>query len=278
MECEGGQNVLPSFFIAHGAPSLAIEEHAYTEFLRELGSVLPRPRAIVIFTAHWESKQQQISSAVHYDTIYDFSGFSEALYQIQYPASGDLTLSLEIQRLLLEEGIESSLNDQRGLDHGAWAPLHVMYPAADVPIVALSVNPNLTPEEHYRIGAALEPLRERDVLILGSGGTVHNLRKLDRHNENPQEWSVQFDEWLAEQLETWHVEALYDYENRAPHARDSVPTAEHFVPLFLSMGAVDQERKAQLLHLGYQLGTLSLSCWMFGDSELFKEESQLDDE
>lgn len=263
--------MLPSFFIAHGAPSLVIEKHAYTEFLIELGRSLPRPRAIVIFTAHWESKVQTVSSVVQYETIYDFSGFSDELYRMKYPAKGDLALSLEIQRLFREEGIESVLDDQRGLDHGAWAPLQLLYPEFDIPVVALSVNLKLTPEEHYRIGRALEPLREQNVLVLGSGGTVHNLRKLDWSDGEPKEWAILFDEWLGEQLETWNAEALFDYENRAPHAMEAVPTAEHFVPLLLSMGAGDQSRTAKLLHRTYQMGTLSLSCWMFGRTELFQD-------
>ncbi len=257
--------MFPSFFIAHGAPSLAIEKHAYTEFLGKFLAVLPkRPRAIVIFSAHWESGVQQISAVPQYETIYDFGGFSEELYRITYPAKGDLPLSLDIQRLFESEGIECQLNDRRGLDHGSWTPLHIIAPNRDIPVVALSVNPRLTAEEHYRIGKALDPLRSDDVLILGSGGTVHNLRRLDWSNGEPQTWAREFDEWLAEQLETWNLDALHDFMERAPHARLAVPTPEHFVPLLLSMGAADSSKKAKLLHRIYQMGTLSLSCWKFG--------------
>jgi 4,5-DOPA dioxygenase extradiol len=257
--------MLPSLFIAHGAPSLAIEQHAYTEFLKELVKKLPRPKAIVIFSAHWESKVQMISSVIQYETIYDFYGFPDELYEMTYPAKGDVTLSLEIQHLFTAEGIECELDDHRGLDHGAWAPLHLLYPQADIPVVELSVNPGLSPEEYYRIGKALEPLREKDVLMIGSGGTVHNLRRLDWNDGAPQSWAVAFDDWLAEQLETWNKDALFDYEDRAPHAHDAVPTTEHFVPLLLSFGAADESRKAVLVHRSYQMGSLSLSCWMFGE-------------
>jgi 4,5-DOPA dioxygenase extradiol len=259
--------MLPSLFIAHGAPSLAIEQHAYTEFLRGLGKELPRPRAIVIFSAHWESQVQQISSVTRYETIYDFYGFPEELYQMTYPAKGDVTLSLEIQRLFSEEGIQCELNDHRGLDHGAWAPLSLLYPAADIPVVALSVNPGLSPEEYYRIGKSLEPLREKDVLIIGSGGTVHNLSRLDWSNGSAQSWAVAFDEWLDEQLETWNTDALFEYESRAPHADDAVPTTEHFVPMILAFGSADESHKARLMHRSYQMGSLSLSCWEFGATE-----------
>jgi 4,5-DOPA dioxygenase extradiol len=257
--------LFPTFFIAHGAPSLAIEKHGYTEFLSKLLSELPKPpRAIVIFSAHWENGVQQISAVPQYETIYDFGGFSEELYQITYPAKGDLPLSLDIQRLLQAEGIQCEMDDRRGLDHGSWAPLHIIAPGRDIPVIAMSVNPRLTAEEHYRIGKALDPLREQDVLILGSGGTVHNLRRLDWSDGEAQAWAKEFDEWLAEQLETWNLEAMNDYMERAPHARMAVPTPEHFVPLLLAMGAADSAKKAKLLYRGYQMGTLSLSCWRFG--------------
>ncbi|NQX62918.1 DODA-type extradiol aromatic ring-opening family dioxygenase [Paenibacillus qinlingensis] len=265
--------MLPAFFIAHGSPSLAIEQHAYTEFLHRLVMSLPKPKAIVVFSAHWESAVQKISSAVEPEMMYDFSGYPEELYDINYPAKGDLTLSLHIQQLFQQEGIRCELNDRRGLDHGAWAPLSIMYPHAQIPVVTLSVNPRLTPEEHYRIGAALSSLRDEQVLIIGSGGTVHNLRKLDDNNPVPQLWAVEFDEWLEEQLETWNLEALIRYDERAPHAREAVPTPEHFVPLLVAMGAGDATRSAKLLHHSFQMGTLSLCCWMFGSLRIRKQET-----
>ncbi|TXK83567.1 dioxygenase [Paenibacillus sp. N3.4] len=256
--------MLPSFFIAHGSPSLAVEQHAYTEFLQKLVSGIPTPKAIVLFSAHWKSHIQKISSSAQMDTIYNFSGFPKELYAIKYPARGDLTLSLHIQQLFQDEGIRCELDDERGLDQGAWVPLHLMYPDALIPVVALSVNPRLTAEEHYRIGAALAPLREENVLILGSGGTVHNVNQWDPNNPVPRVWAVAFDEWLAEQLETWNLDALIRYDERAPSARQAVPTPEHFAPLLLAMGAADTSRSAKLLHHSFQMGTLSLSCWMFG--------------
>jgi 4,5-DOPA dioxygenase extradiol len=210
-----------------------------------------------------------IGSAPQYETMYDFYGFPEEMYRLQYPAKGDLPLSLEILSLFQHEGISCELDDHRGLDHGAWVPLLLMYPGADIPVVTLSVHPNLAAEEQYRIGRALESLRERDVLILGSGGTVHNLRRLDWGQGQTQDWAVRFDEWLGERLETWNTEELFDYESRAPHAREAVPTREHFVPLLLAMGAADSERKAELLHREYPFGSLSLSCWQFGGASRF---------
>jgi 4,5-DOPA dioxygenase extradiol len=236
--------------------------------LRGLAGTLPAvPRAIVIWSAHWESAIQLVGSPVRYETIYDFYGFPDELYRLTYPAQGDVSLGMTVQQLLRQEGIACETDDVRGLDHGAWAPLMLMYPQADVPVVALSVHPGLAAEEQYRIGRALAPLREQGVLIVGSGGIVHNLRRLDWSggpNGKPMDWAVQFDEWIGEQLETWNREALFDYERRGPHAREAVPTPEHFVPLLLAMGAADDEREAHLLYRDVQFGSLSLACWQFG--------------
>jgi 4,5-DOPA dioxygenase extradiol len=246
-----------------------MERSAYTDFLRGLAGQLPAvPRAIVIWSAHWESAVQLVGSPAQYETIYDFYGFPEALYRLTYPAKGDVPLSLTVQQLLRQEGIPCETDDARGLDHGAWAPLMLMYPQADVPVVALSVHPGLAAEEQYRIGRALAPLREQGVLIVGSGGIVHNLRRLDWSggpNGKAMDWATQFDEWIGEQLETWNREALFDYEQRGPHAREAVPTREHFVPLLLAMGAADNEREARLLFREMQFGSLSLACWQFGE-------------
>lgn len=258
--------MIPSFFIAHGAPSLAIEENRYTRFLRELGAQLPRPRAVVLFSAHWEAPVQMVSKLDRYGMIYDFGGFSPELYRMVYPAAGDVALAEEIAALFGEKGIPCRLDEMRGLDHGAWVVLHLLYPEADIPVVALSVNPHLAPEEQYRIGKALAPLKEKDVLIIGSGGTVHNLRLLDwEHKEEaPQgeEWAWEFSEWLTGRLASWDQE-LFRYEERAPHSRRAVPTTEHFVPLLIAMGAGDENKKAELLYRSFQFGSLCLECWKF---------------
>jgi 4,5-DOPA dioxygenase extradiol len=256
--------MLPVIFVAHGAPTIAIEHSRYTLFLRTLAQRLPKPKAIVLFSAHWESRIQQIGSAARYATLHDFFGYPEALYQIEYPAKGSIDLVMEIRELLSQEGVAIELDDSRGLDHGAWSILKLMYPDADVPIVTMSVNPALVPEEQYRIGRALASLRAKDVLIVGSGGTVHNVKKLTWDSHEAADWAIAFDEWLAEQLETWNMEAMNYYPVLAPHARDAVPTSEHLAPLLIAMGAADQGKKSRLLHREYQLGSLSLSCWMFG--------------
>ncbi|WP_282937771.1 class III extradiol ring-cleavage dioxygenase [Paenibacillus sp. RC67] len=255
--------MVPALFIAHGMPTLVLETTPYTKCLRNLGLLLPKPKGIVVFSAHWEHPVQMISSAPKWETMHDFFGFPDSLYEIDYPASGDLVLSMEIERLLTNEGIRCGFNHRRGLDHGVWTILRLLYPAADIPVVALSVNPKLVPEEQYRIGKALNTLREKDIMIIGSGGTVHNLSKLEWETEGVESWAVDFDQWMSDKISVWDLEALFDYERRAPSAAEAVPSKEHLTPLFISMGSADQHQSARLLHQQYQYGTLSLAVWMF---------------
>ncbi|MFX3647148.1 MAG: class III extradiol ring-cleavage dioxygenase [Paenibacillus sp.] len=255
--------MMPSLFIAHGAPSLALEENVYTEFLQKLGQELPKPKAIVLFSAHWESTTQLVSSVANYETIYDFGGFQPELYQIKYPTQGDSETTAEVQRLFAEAGIPVQTDDVRGLDHGAWVVLRLLYPDADIPVVALSVNRYLTGEQQYQVGQALVSLREQDILVIGSGGTVHNLRRLNWESNGVDPWASEFDNWLHDKLVSWDTESLFYYDKLAPSAQAAVPTPEHFVPLLLAMGAGDQNKQASLLFKAYQYGNLSLSCWKF---------------
>ncbi|MWV46316.1 dioxygenase [Paenibacillus sp. HJL G12] len=255
--------MMPSYFFAHGAPSLVLEEHAYTNLLKEFAAGKPKPKAIVIFSAHWEESVQTVSSVDQYSTIYDFGGFQDELYRMTYPAPGERSLSEQIRSLFTKQGIKSKPDEERGLDHGAWAVLKLIYPDADIPVVALSVNRYLSNEQQYEIGKALSELREQDVLIIGSGGTVHNLRSVNWRAQGVDEWAGAFDNWLQSKLEAWDTDSLFHYEELAPYARMAVPTSEHFIPLLIAMGTGDANRKAKLLHRSYQYGNLSLSCWQF---------------
>ncbi|MCL6637929.1 MAG: dioxygenase, partial [Alicyclobacillus sp.] len=225
----------PSFFMAHGSPMLALEDTEYTRFACHLGQTLGRPRAVVLFSAHWESPVQAVGSAALYRTIHDFYGFPEALYQVVYPAQGDPALARSIAALLTDHGIPACLDDTRGLDHGAWMVLRWLYPHADVPVVAMSVAPHLTPADQYAVGRALAVLRSQDVLILGSGGTVHNLRALRRRETGGEAdaWAWAFEQWLEERVASWDLASLFAYDQQAPYAAVAVPPGgnEHFVPL-----------------------------------------------
>lgn len=260
--------MLPSLFIAHGAPLLAIENNEYTQYLNQLGSTLPRPKAIVVFSAHWEAGIQKVSSVQEYATIHDFGGFPDELYRIQYPAKGNSEMTIEIQELFRKQGIPFEVDDQRGLDHGAWVVLRLLYPHADIPVISMSIDPRLSPVEQYQVGKSLAELRKKDVLIISSGGTVHNLRALNWGKEKGEadEWALCFDEWIATHLEYWDVESLFNYHSLAPHAERAVPPYgnEHFIPIFYAMGAADNHRQAKLLHRSYRYGNLSHSVWQFG--------------
>lgn len=259
--------MIPSFFIAHGAPLLAIEENEYTQFLNNLGAALPRPKAVVLFSAHWESSVQKVSEVDQYETIYDFGGFPEALYRIKYPAKGDKDIAKKIAELFTAHGVPYEVETERGLDHGAWVVLKLLYPNADIPVISMSVNPQLAPEEQYKIGKSLSALRADDVLIIGSGGTVHNLGVLRMREDNGQidQWALDFDEWLARHLHNWDIESLFKYNSLAPAANMAVPPYgnEHFIPIFYAMGAADDGQKATLVHRSYRYGNLSHSVWQF---------------
>ncbi|MDQ0201352.1 DODA-type extradiol aromatic ring-opening family dioxygenase [Neobacillus ginsengisoli] len=260
--------MIPSFFFAHGAPLLAIEKNEYTEFLNQLGQNLPRPKAIVLFSAHWEAPVQRVSKVDQYSTIYDFGGFDPALYTIQYPAKGNHEVSQEITDLFAKSGVSFNIETKRGLDHGAWVVLRLLYPNADIPVIAMSVNPLLTPMEQYKIGKALSVLRANDMMIIGSGGTVHNLRALKwADNGQVDQWALEFDNWLAHHLNTWDVESLFNYHSLAPSSEVAVPPYgnEHFIPLFYAMGAADDQQEATLLHRSFRYGNLSHSVWQFGE-------------
>lgn len=255
--------MMPSYFFAHGAPSIVLEDNEYTRLLKSFRENTPKPKAIVLFSAHWEETVQSIGAAESYETIYDFGGFQDELYAMTYPARSDRSLSEQVQSLFAKVGVQSVLNERRGLDHGAWAVLKLLYPDADIPVIALSVNRYLSNEQQYAIGKALSELKEQDVLIIGSGGTVHNLRKLQWGSPQADNWAEQFDGWIQNKLESWDTESLYRYRELAPYAQEAVPTSEHFIPLLLAMGAGDAKRQAKLLHRSYQHGNLSLSCWQF---------------
>ncbi|AZU61127.1 dioxygenase family protein [Neobacillus mesonae] len=259
--------MMPSLFIAHGSPLLAIEDNEYTQFLMQLGKTMPRPKAVVLFSAHWESRAQKVSNVDQYSTIYDFGGFDEALYQIQYPAHGDEQISKEIEGLFTKSGVPFEIETQRGLDHGAWVVLRLLYPNAEIPVISMSVNSSLTPEEQYKIGKALSSLRAKDILIIGSGGTVHNLRALKWiDNGEADQWALEFDDWLAHHLQKWDLPSLFKYDSLAPNAEYAVPRygSEHFIPIFYAMGASDDNRKAALIHRSFRYGNLSHSVWQFG--------------
>lgn len=254
--------MISSIFVCHGAPTLAVEKNEYTDFLKDLGKKLT-PKAIVIFTAHWESEITTISSiGGTYDMIYDFSGFPKELYSTKYPAKGSVEVASKLQSMLRNKGIESRLDESRGLDHGSWDVLYLMYPKAEIPVVQVSINPELAMAKQHEIGRAIKELGKEDILVIGSGSTVHNLATVNWNSEKAEEWAVEFDGWLIEKVENNDKEALFNYRQLAPHAKRAVPREEHIAPLFIAMGSGNKD-KAKLLHQSYAYGTLSYICFEF---------------
>ncbi|PAQ13172.1 dioxygenase [Bacillaceae bacterium SAOS 7] len=254
--------MMPSLFLPHGSPMIAIEDTDYTRFLRKLGESL-KPKAVVLFTAHWESAVMQISSRDdEFETIYDFGGFPPALYEVTYPAKGSTVVAKQLQERFQAHAIESELDTKRGLDHGTWTLLTHLFPNADVPVVQVSVHPFLPPEEQIRIGEAVKGLGAEDILVIGSGVTVHNLRLLNWGQKTPEDWAVQFDDWLLEQLDAGKIANLTQYKQLAPFANQAVPREEHFVPFFIALGA-GNESEPKVLFRDYDLGTLSYMALQF---------------
>ncbi len=256
---------IPSLFVAHGSPLLALEDHEYAQFLQGLSQHFKTPKAIVVFSAHWDTPSQSMTMDISHNTMHDFYGFPEEMYELTYPAQGDPELNKRIDELFKKNNLKYTPVQGRGLDHGVWVILQKLYPEANIPVIELSVDSKRSPQEQYNIGAMLAELRKEDVLIIGSGGIVHNLRTISEGAQT-DEWAVEFDHWIAEELEEWDLKSLFAYRHKAPYAEQAVPPygIEHFIPLFYAMGAADDERKAKRLFQEYQYGNLSLNCWMFG--------------
>ena len=256
---------LPAIFVSHGAPLLAIQPGPAREFLSGLGRTLGKPKAILAVSAHWESGDAAVSAAAQPETIYDFYGFPDELYRIKYPAPGAPGLAARAQAMLGEKGFVARAHPSRGLDHGAWVPLMLMYPDADVPVTQLTVQTALGPAHHFKLGEALRGLRDEGVLILGSGGATHNLREFGRHPEGaaPPQWVTGFQEWVAQTIESGKSEDLVRYRALAPEAARNHPTEEHFLPLFVPAGAGSPGVAGKRIHRSHTFGAFAMDAYRF---------------
>ena len=255
--------MLPSLYISHGSPMLALEPGASGPALKRLAAELPRPKAIVLVSAHWESTDLRVASNPAPETWHDFGGFPHALFAVQYPAPGDPALAARIVELLAEHGLAARLDAQRPFDHGAWVPLSLMYPAADIPVVQVSLPSQLGPAGLTEIGRALATLRSEGVLIIGSGSITHNLRELDWHAgpESIEPWAKAFRDWMIEKLAADDQPALHQYRQLAPFAVKNHPSDEHLLPLYFARGAGGS---FSIAHQGWTLGALGMDIYRFG--------------
>jgi len=256
---------LPSLFVSHGAPTLAIWDSPAHRFLRQLGSSLPLPEAILVVSAHFNAEVPTITGAQTPETIHDFAGFPEALSAITYSAPGAPALAASVAQRLHEAGFAASIDHARGLDHGVWVPLSLMYPKGNVPVVALSVDPGRGPAHHYALGEALAPLRAAGVLIVGSGAITHNLAAFrgHAHDDEPPEWVQSFAQWTAGKVQAGDIADLTDYRKIGPNAQRNHPTPEHILPLFTALGAGGAARER--LHSSYTHGVLAMDVYRFED-------------
>ena len=254
---------VPALFVSHGAPTLIITPGAARDFLTALGAQLPRPRAVLAVSAHWETAEPTVSLAPHPETIHDFSGFPRELYEMRYPAPGAVELAKRTSALLTQAGFAARADDRRGLDHGAWVPLKLMYPDADIPVTQLSVQSQLDARHHYRVGEALRPLREEGILILASGSLTHNLRELDWSGQITPAWVSDFSDWVAAASNSSDPDTLLRYREQAPAAARNHPTEEHFLPFFVALGAGSASVQASRIHQSTTFGVLAMDAYRF---------------
>ena len=260
-------STFPALFLSHGSPMLALEDGPAHRFLKELGPRLGKPRAILSVSAHWETSVPTVSLAATPETIHDFGGFPQALFDMRYPAPGAPDVAEETARYLLEAGFQAQAHPSRGLDHGTWVPLSLMYPQADVPVAQLSIQPAEGPEHHYRMGRALRPLRDKGVLIMASGSLTHNLREVfsprRRGETDTPDWVSRFGDWMAQAIEERRTDDLLNYRAHAPHAVQNHPTDEHLLPLFVALGAGAADIAGVPLHRSHSYGVLAMDAYAF---------------
>lgn len=260
-----------TLFVSHGAPTLALDPGDTGPALASLGARLPRPRAVLVMSPHWVSLQPALATRDPQVAWHDFGGFPEALYHLRYDPPGAPDVAARAIELLRADGLAAQGSDTRPLDHGAWVPLRYLYPAADVPVTQVSMQPDMRPEEALRVGRALAPLADEGVLLMGSGSVTHNLAEFRLRGAGPgpapAPYVVAFAGWLRAAIAACDLDALLDYRRRAPHAQRAHPTDEHLVPLFFAIGAALGPRPAfaaEGLNPVVSDGMLAMDAFLFG--------------
>jgi 4,5-DOPA dioxygenase extradiol len=246
-------------FLSHGSPLTLAEDTRARAFLVELGQTLPKPKAVLAVSAHWTTRQPAIGGAAWPETIHDFFGFPDFLYERRYPAPGAPELAQKVVGLL---GEGAALDPERGLDHGIWTVMSLLWPDRDVPVVPMAVQPRQGARYHYEMGQKLKPLAEDGVLILGTGAATHNLRAYmgNQPGVAPQPWVLAFTDWLAATAAEGDTEALIDYRARAPFAVENHPTDEHLLPFHVVLGATG---RAERIHASVEYGVIAMDDYRF---------------
>lgn len=254
---------MPALFLGHGSPMNAIEDNKFVAGFRQVASTIAKPRAILCISAHWYTQGTKVTSMELPKTIHDFGGFPKELYEVQYPAPGEVKLAAETQKLLAPA--EIALDQSWGLDHGAWSVLVHMYPDADIPVIQLSVDRTQGPQYHYELGKRLAKLRQQGVLIVGSGNLIHNLREIDFQRINQEgygyDWAQEANAFFTKQLETGEYTPLIQYQKQGKAVARSIPTPDHYLPLLYVLGLPHEPGSLEIFNnqlVGGSIGMLSL--------------------
>lgn len=247
-----------AFFIGHGSPMNAIEKSDFTESLRTLGLSMPKPKAIVVISAHWSTDVSALSTFKSGELLYDMYGFPDALYEVEYPAPNADFLLPALQKLLPDLELL-----ERKLDHGVWSVLVHLFPKADIPLTQLSINSSLSMQEHFELAKSISSLREEGVMIIGSGNITHNLRDITMQKDAPvASWAKEFDEFVKEAILRKDYKALIDFEKIQRYAKHAHPTLEHYIPLLYVAGSAYEDDKSEFIYEGFEHGNLSLRNWL----------------
>lgn len=257
-------NIMPALFIGHGNPMNAIEDTVYARAWAEAATTIPRPKAILCISAHWETEGTSVTAMAQPRTIHDFYGFPDELYQVQYPVPGSPELAERVRSLVTSTAVRLDNGYSWGLDHGAWSVLGRMYPQADIPVVQLSLDRTQHPRFHYDLGRELAPLRQEGVLILGSGNLVHNLRLLQWDAQQPYPWATEFDRLATELIMAGEHDRLVAYPALGEAARLAIPTNEHYLPLLYALALQQADEQAAFFVEGLVYGSISMRSLRIG--------------
>lgn len=244
---------------------MLVEDSSARRFLAALGDALGKPRAILVASAHWETDRLAVSTVERPETIHDFYGFPPALHESRYDAPGAPDAARRAAELVGGAGMTAALDAARGLDHGAWVPLKLMYPDADVPVAQISIESHLGPRRQLEVGRALAPLRDDGVMIMGSGNLTHDLSGLQRGavDAPPPDWVAEFTDWVFDAVAAHRLDDLVDYRRAAPHGERNHPTEDHFLPLFTAIGAGGPGARGERLHASYSYAVLAMDAYAF---------------
>ena len=255
---------MPVLFIGHGSPMNALFDNDFTQALKKLGKTIEKPSAVMVVSAHWETRGTFVSVNNNPSAIYDFGGFPQELFEVQYNPKGSPEMAKEAIKSAFEFHIEQ--DHKMGLDHGAWTVLKHIFPDADIPVFELSMDFMQPSSYHYELAQHLKKLREKGVLIIGSGNIVHNLRKMNWNDidSKPTDWALEFDELVKAKINSREFHQLINYQNFGSIAELSIPTNEHYMPMIYSLGLADKNEEIKYIYEGYQYGTLSMRCFQIG--------------